>query len=227
MHKIIFGIFAHPDDEAFGPAATLIKEVRDGAELHLIMLTAGENGQNPDNVPNLGEVRMQEWRRAGEIIGAKSMNHLGYEDGTLCNKDHQEIAGKLEELVKNTLNGRADVEIELIALDLNGFTGHIDHIVASRSACLTFYRLRDAGLPMKRVRLYCWPESRQPKPDTGFVLMERGRKASEIDEIVEAQDYLVEINQVMDAHHTQRQDCEWIKSKCGDDIAVNHFMVKD
>ena len=32
MNKIIFGIFAHPDDEAFGPSGALLKAVREGAE---------------------------------------------------------------------------------------------------------------------------------------------------------------------------------------------------
>ena len=36
MKKIIFGIFAHPDDEAFGPSGTLLLETRSGTELHLI-----------------------------------------------------------------------------------------------------------------------------------------------------------------------------------------------
>lgn len=136
MQKILFGIFAHPDDEAFCVAATLLQEAQKGTELHLISLTDG-NGKhsvNPDNVNNLGIVRLNEWRRAGELIGATRQHHLGYKDGTLSNDNHIEIAQQIEDLVKSVASERPEVEIEFISLSLNGITGHIDHIVASRSA---------------------------------------------------------------------------------------------
>lgn len=227
MQKILFGIFAHPDDEAFGPAGTLLKETAEGTELHLITLTSGENGTNPDDLDNLGEIRLAEWQEAGKLFGATSMEHLGYTDGTLCNKDHQKIASQIEEIVNSVVSGRDDLEIEFLGLDLNGFTGHIDHIVASRSACLAFYRLREQGLRMKQVRLFCWPIDRQESVDTNFVYMEPGHKQDEIDETIDAEQYLDEIKQVMRVHHTQRKDCEWILSKCGDGIAVNHFVIRD
>lgn len=227
MQKIIFGIFAHPDDEAFGPAATLIREVHDGTELHLICLTAGENGTNPDNVPDLGQVRLAEWHAAGELIGAASMQHLGYMDGTLNNARHQEITGKIMAIVAEKLAGRTDCEIEFMSLDLNGFTGHVDHIVAARSACLAFYRLRDQGLPMLRIRLFCWTLDQQPYIDTSFVFMEPGRTAAEIGETVDARNYAAQVDAVMRAHHTQRGDYEWMTNKRGDTLAINYFVVKD
>lgn len=227
MQKIIFGIFAHPDDEAFGPAATLIKEVHDGTELHLICLTAGENGTNPDNVPDLGKIRLQEWHKASTLIGATSMQHLGYTDGTLNNALHQEISTKVMDIVAEKTNGRENYEIEFMSLDLNGFTGHIDHIVAARSACLAFYRLRDQGLPMSRVRLFCWVFDQQPYIDTSFVFMEPGRTPAEISETIDARNYLDQVDAVMRAHHTQRGDYAWMVDKRGDTLAVNHFIVKE
>ena len=225
MQKILFGIFAHPDDEAFGPAATLISEVKNDTELHLITLTDGGNGQNPDNYENLGKVRLQEWHTAGNLIGATSMRHLGYSDGTLCNIDHVKIADQIVEIIKQTVRDRSDYEIEFMSLDLNGFTGHVDHIVASRSACLAFYRLLDAGLPMKRVRLFCWSKTDQASIDTGFVFMEPGRRDEEIDEIVDATQHLEQVYKVMQAHHTQRNDYEWMMKKRGDNLCKNHFIV--
>ncbi|MFZ2494806.1 MAG: PIG-L family deacetylase [Candidatus Saccharimonadales bacterium] len=62
MKKVIFGIFAHPDDEAFGPAGTLIQEVQNGSEVHLITLTAGQAGSNPDNHEDPGAIRLKEWK---------------------------------------------------------------------------------------------------------------------------------------------------------------------
>lgn len=226
MQKILFGIFAHPDDEAFGPVATLLKEVDEGTELHLIVLTAGENGTNPDNLPDLGEERLREWRAAGGLIGAASMHHLGYIDGTLNNLNHIEITGNITSLVKEAVADREDLEIEFMSLDLNGFTGHIDHIVAARSACLAFYRLRQQGLPMVRTRLFCWTQANQPEANTDFVYMEPGRTPEEIGEIIDATAYLEKTHEVMRMHVTQRGDYEWMVAKRGDLLAINHFIVK-
>lgn len=227
MQKILFGIFAHPDDEAFGPVATLLKEADEGTEIHLIVLTAGENGTNPDNLPNLGEVRIEEWRAAGKLIGASSQHHFGYVDGSLNNIDHIEITARIVSLVKEVLSGRADVEIEFMSLDLNGYTGHVDHIVAARSACLAFYRLRDEGLRMTRIRLACMSTDDVPQIDTSFVFMESGRGSNEIDEIIDGREYTDRIDEIMRCHYSQRADYENAKALKGERLGMNYFVVKD
>ena len=62
MKKFLFAIFAHPDDEAFGPSGTLVLEAQSGAELHLVTLTPGQNGQNPDHHPQLSTDTPESWR---------------------------------------------------------------------------------------------------------------------------------------------------------------------
>jgi LmbE family N-acetylglucosaminyl deacetylase len=225
MQKIIFGIFAHPDDEAFGPCGTLLTETRGGSELHLITLTAGENGTNPDNAPNLGKIRLDEWQKGAALLGATSTHHLGYTDGTLGNNDHIAITATIETLVRDIVADRTDIEIECISFDLNGLTGHIDHIVAGRSACLAFYRLRQQGLPMSRLRLSCLSRSDYDTSDTGFVYMEPGRTTDEISETVDARSVLADVHTIMRTHHTQRSDCETQMTKLGDRVAVDHFIV--
>lgn len=227
MKKILFGIFAHPDDEAFGPVATLLKEVSEGTELHLIVLTGGENGTNPDGLQNLGEVRLEEWRAAGELIGATSMHHLGHIDGTLNNMDHLVVADKVETIVKSTVHGHDSGEIEFMSLELGGYTGHIDHIVAARSACLAFYRLREQGLPMSRIRLACLSREEIPTINTDFVFMEPGRTPEEIDETVDGREFLDKIHEVMRIHHTQRNDYETVTKYKGDQLGLNYFVIKN
>ncbi len=227
MKKILFGIFAHPDDEAFGPVATLLKEVNEGTEVHLIVLTAGENGTNPDNLANLGAVRLQEWHAAGKLIGASSMHHLGYTDGTLSNLNHLQVAKKVAEIVSEITANQNDIEIEFMSLDLNGYTGHIDHIVAARSACLAFYRLRDAGLAMTRIRLACLSREEIPAIDTSFVFMEPGRTAEEISETIDGREFIDKIHEIMRCHHTQRNDYQTVTAYKGDKLGVNYFIVKN
>lgn len=227
MQKIIFGIFAHPDDEAFGPCGTLLTETAAGSELHIITLTAGDGDKsmNPDQVANLGEVRTGEWQAAAKLLGATSTHLLGYNDGTLGNDDHIAIADQIETLIHSIVDNRSDVEIEFMSFDLNGMTGHIDHIVATRSACLAFYRLKQAGMAMKQIRLYCLFAQDYPMVNTGFVFMEAGRPDSEIDQTVDARPMLQKVQEIMRCHHSQRADAETQIAKLGEKIAVDHFII--
>jgi LmbE family N-acetylglucosaminyl deacetylase len=228
MKKIIFGIFAHPDDEAFGPCGTLLLETRAGTELHLVTLTAGENGMNPDNDPDLGNTRLQEWRKAGELLGASSMHHFGYIDGMLSNLAMLEIAQKFGQLVQDTIqNEDPDTEIEFMSLDTNGLTGHIDHIVAARAACLAFYRLHVNDSRFTRIRLFCLSNNHYKEKNTDWLYMEAGRLPEEIDEIIDARNVREGIITIMQAHHTQRGDAESQMTKLGDDLGLDHFIVKN
>lgn len=228
MKKIIFGIFAHPDDEAIGPAGTLLLEAKSGTDIHLITLTAGESGMNPDNHADLGAVRLEEWHRAGSLIGVKTLQHLGYEDGKLGNQLMLEIAGKIEEIVRSKLaDAPEDAQVEFMAFDLNGLTGHIDHIVASRAACLAFYRFKEHDARLEKIRLFCLPSETYPDHDISWVYMEPGRGKSEIGVTVDARELRDEIIGVIRTHYTQRSDGESHIDRSGDMLGLEHFIVKD
>jgi LmbE family N-acetylglucosaminyl deacetylase len=226
MKKIIFGIFAHPDDEAFGPCGTFLTESRAGSELHFITLTSGDSGVNLDNHEDLGAVRLKEWQKSGRLMGASTMTYFGYRDGKLDNTSMTEIANRLVEHVSDTLKTAPDdAEVEFIAFDLNGLTGHIDHIVASRAACLAFYTLKKQDSRLARVRLYCLSEDQQPTANTDWIYMEQGQPAARIDDVVDARALHDEIIEVMRAHHTQRQDCETTIKNRGPSLGLDHFIV--
>lgn len=227
MKKIIFGIFAHPDDEAFGPAGTLLSETKSGTEVNLICLTNGSAGTNPDGLENLGEVREKEWRAAGELIGANHMVLLGYGDGELCNQSMIEIGYEIREKIIQILDGSDEnAEIEFMTNDLGGITGHIDHIVAARTTCWLFSQLKAKDSRFKRVRMACLPQSLLPTENSDWLFMEAGRPDDEIDQVVDATHLNQKIIEVMRAHHTQRTDCENHVAKLGDNIGINYFIVK-
>lgn len=228
MKKIIFGIFAHPDDEAFGPAGTLLMETKAGNDLHLITLTLGDAGTNPDNVPDLAIVRDVEWRNAGQLIGAKSMHFLGYKDGQLNNIAMLEIYDKILTLVADLVKDEPDdVEIEFMSMDTNGITGHIDHIVAGRSACYIFYKMKERDHRVTRIRLVCISNTELSEPNTHWIYMDAGRNDSEISEVIDACQYHDEIIAIMRAHHSQRNDGETHIRNRGDQIGISHFIVKN
>lgn len=227
MKKIIFGIFAHPDDEAFGPSGTLLLETRAGTELHLITLTSGDAGTNPDNHSDLGKVRLQEWRESGRLLGATSMHYFGYKDGQLTNQNMIEITAQLMELIRKTITDTPDdAIIELMSLDLNGLTGHIDHIVAARAACLAFYTLKKKDKRFAKVRLSCLPASLLPKYNIDWLYMEAGRSEDEIGEIVDARRVHDDIIAIVRSHSTQRNDGETHIKNRGYDLGLNYFIVK-
>lgn len=224
MKKLLFGIFAHPDDEAFGPGGALIKAVHDGAELHLITLTLGQNGTNPDDDPDLGAVRREEWLKSGQMMGASGQHELGHIDGHLSNIDMIEIADKIQHIVRETIADR-DVEVEFMGFDLNGLTGHIDHIVATRALCLAFYRLKQNDSRFTRIRLFCLPREQNPSVNTSWIYMEAGRAPEEVNEIIDAREYHDRIIEIMHIHHSQRGDAETQINALGRDIGLNHFMT--
>ena len=227
MKKVLFGIFAHPDDESFGPSGTLIKETRENnTAVHIITLTAGEEGTNPDNHEDLGAVRLEEWRKAGALMGVSSQHHLGYRDGWLSNHSYHEIADKISAIVEETLAGYEECEIEFMSTDLNGITGHIDHIVAARVACYVFFTHKSQDKRYTRIRLACLPSSILPTANLSWLYMEPGRLEQEIDEVTDATSYHNEIVAVMRAHHSQREDCENAINSRGDKLGMNHFIVK-
>lgn len=226
MKKIIFVIFAHPDDEAFGPSGTLLLETRAGNDVHLLCLTAGEAGVNPDNHPNLAEVRLKEWHKAGKLIGAKSMHHLGYRDGELSNNQFHEAATRVERIIAMTLKDTpADCQIEFMSGDENGISGHLDHIFASRLAAYVFYRLKATDSRVSRLRLVCLPFDMVPLPNTDFMYMSPGRNPEEIDEVIDAREVHDEVVAIMRAHHTQRSDGESHITRRGPDLAVSYFKI--
>lgn len=228
MKKILFGIFAHPDDEAFGPCGTLIKEVENGTELHLITLTSGEAGQNPDNLSDLGAVRDKEWRTAGSLIGAAKMHNLQLADGHLDNIAMQSASEAIVEIISDTLHSSDDqTEVEFMTFEPNGLTGHIDHIVAARMATFVFYTLKDKGLPLRRIRYYCICRDIAPTHNTTWIYADKGYDEHEIDELVDARNVRDKIIAVMNAHKTQRADKERYQEAQGNQLGLDHFIFRE
>ncbi|MDQ7028715.1 MAG: PIG-L family deacetylase, partial [Ardenticatenia bacterium] len=80
----LLGIFAHPDDESFGPGGTLAKYAREGVEVHVCTVTDGAAGSSaPDvRVPDgetLAQLRLRELECACKELGAH-LHILGYRD---------------------------------------------------------------------------------------------------------------------------------------------------
>ncbi|MEO5690710.1 MAG: PIG-L family deacetylase [Candidatus Saccharimonadales bacterium] len=228
MKKIIVGIFAHPDDEAFGPSATLLRERMNGADIHLICVTDGEAGANPDNHPNLAAVRCAEWREAGGLIGASSMTNLQLADSQLCNANFIPLAERLEKEIMAIADLQTEeYKLELMTLDLNGLTGHLDHILVARVTCFLHCKLKKQLPSTGKLRLFCVAHDDFPEINCDWIYMEPGRDQEHISETVDARDLYERVDEIMHTHRSQADDYNFIKQKYGERVAINHFITID
>jgi LmbE family N-acetylglucosaminyl deacetylase len=79
----VLAVSAHPDDIEFGCAGSLAKWADEGAEVTICIVTDGSTGTQDQELMGVGlaEVRKRESQRAADIIGAKELVWLDYQDG--------------------------------------------------------------------------------------------------------------------------------------------------
>lgn len=78
-------IVAHPDDAEFSSAGTIAKWAREGKEIVYVLCTSGDKGTSDLNISPaaLATTRRKEQQAACDVLGAKEVVFLGYEDGML------------------------------------------------------------------------------------------------------------------------------------------------
>lgn len=213
MKQLLFGIFAHPDDEAFGPSAYLYAQAQAGTDVHLILVTDGEQGINP-GYPNLAETRLEEWCESGRRIGATSNKALHYPDGGLCNQLYHEINEKINAHIKKVVTGYNEpVQLDFITFERAGISGHLDHIAVSFITTFIYERLCQKPLlnsHMGLLRYYCLPKSMAAISNCDWVYMPAGRDGAEIDEVVSYKAIRDIKIHIMDAHVSQKKDRDYI-----------------
>ena len=76
-------VVGHPDDAEFMAAGTVAKWARSGTTVTYVIVTKGDKGSDdPTMTPSrLAEDREAEQRAAGEILGVKHFEFMGYDDG--------------------------------------------------------------------------------------------------------------------------------------------------
>ena len=135
-------VHAHPDDESSKGAASTVKYVKEGVDVHVVTCTGGERGSilnpkmdRPEVLENISEIRRQEMDAAREILGVRQ-DWLGFVDSGWPEGDPKpplpegcfglvdpEVAA--EPLVRLIRSFRPHV---LTTYDENGGYPHPDHI---------------------------------------------------------------------------------------------------
>jgi LmbE family N-acetylglucosaminyl deacetylase len=205
MKKTIVGVFAHPDDEAFGPGGTIAKLSKDH-DIYILCATKGEAGQNHSENQNdhISKIREKELQEASKILGIKETRFLGFEDGTLSNNLYHKLAAavtkELEKLKPDTI----------ITFEPRGISGHIDHITVSMVATYVFYELSF----IKELHYYCLSEEQRAHfTDKYFIYRPPGYKKSDIDLTVDVSAEWEVKHKAIYSHMSQIRDIEKIVSR--------------
>ncbi len=158
--RALLAVFAHPDDEAFGPGGTLALYAARGVAVHLICATRGEAGdsdaQDAGDREELASRREQELRCAAAELGLSGLHLLGYRDsgmpGWAANRHPRaliqadpatvaaQIAGTMRELQPQVV----------LTFDPFGVYGHPDHIFIHRATLAAFQALTGAAVAFPR-----------------------------------------------------------------------------
>lgn len=135
-------VHPHPDDESIACGGVIARYVQEGATVHVVTCTRGEEGDNLAGI-DLGDEdlvthRLRELEDALAQLGVQHHTFLGYRDSGMVGTDgnanpesfHRadlyEASLRLARIVRRT---RPDV---VVSDDENGTYGHPDHIKAHR-----------------------------------------------------------------------------------------------
>ncbi|MBN1139117.1 MAG: PIG-L family deacetylase [Anaerolineae bacterium] len=145
--------FAHPDDESFGPAGTIIHYARQGVAVHYACATRGEAGDvDPELLAghdSLAELRTRELECAAGHLGLAGLHLLGYRDSGMENSPHNEHPDSLFQAPLEEVAGRIVALIRqirpqvVITFDPSGGTFHPDHVRMHQATVLAFQAAGD------------------------------------------------------------------------------------
>ena len=155
---VLLGIFAHPDDESFGPGGTLARYAAEGARVHVIIATDGiagsvEEGTRIQDHETLAQVRSTELANAAVALGLTTIWSLPYRDSGMRGapeNDHPEALIQqpthllVDELVGYMVRLQPHV---LITHDPYGGYGHPDHIRVCEATTAAFYQMAVGSAP--------------------------------------------------------------------------------
>ena len=170
--RTVLGIFAHPDDETFGPGATLARLAAEGHRVHLLTATRGEAGTIGISASlgrqELAVIREAELVAACAALGIHSPEILTLPDYGLFRLDEETL---LRPFVRKIRSVRPDI---IMSFHSDGISGHLDHRTVATRAHRAFDVAADpavwpylgSSFAVQRFWAYSIPESRARRVTT-------------------------------------------------------------
>lgn len=139
--KVILAVFAHPDDEST-VAPILARYVREGAKVHLVIVTDGRLGTNDFHDHEAGETlvatRKEEMKCAAEKLGV-SLTHLDYHDQLKAAEGYDGHVPHARAVVKDLYGIVAKEKPDaIITWGPDGGSTHMDHRLIGASVTQVF-----------------------------------------------------------------------------------------
>ncbi len=139
--KVILGVFAHPDDEST-VSPILAKYIREGAKVHLVIVTDGRLGTNDYHDHEAGETlvatRKEEMKCAAEKLGAE-LTHLNYHDQLKSGEGYDGHVPHAQAMIKELYDIVTKVQPDvLITWGPDGGSTHMDHRLVGASITQVF-----------------------------------------------------------------------------------------
>ena len=146
QNKVALVIIAHPDDAEFGAAGTVATWAQAGWDVYYVVCTDGAAG-GPDDATDVGsaarrrdsEVRKNEQRAAGRVLGLKDVVFLDYPDGLLepTIELRRDLVRVLRRFRPSRVIFQSPDRIWTPSLMIRRF--HPDHLAAGRAAMAAIY----------------------------------------------------------------------------------------
>jgi N-acetylglucosamine malate deacetylase 2 len=199
--KPIVGVFAHPDDEAMGPAGTLAKFTKT-RDVYLVCVTSND-------------IRRQELENSAKVLGIKQVFYLDFKDGDLSNNLYHKIADNILEIIN-----KLKPEI-LITYEPQGVSGHIDHITVSMVCSYLFNKTKY----LKKIMFYC-RKAGILRPKNYFIYFPSGYLESEINEIVDIKPVFSQKIAAIRCHKSQSHDANRVIALLLISPKKEYFLVR-
>jgi mycothiol S-conjugate amidase len=153
QQKVLLGIFAHPDDESFGPGGSLAHYAQQGVDVHVIIATDGIAGSVDDQGrlhqhDSLAQVRSAELARAAVALGLKSIWSLPYRDSGMRGTPENQhadalIQQELDQVTREVLFYLHRLAPTVVVThDPFGGYGHPDHVRVCEATTAAFFLAR-------------------------------------------------------------------------------------
>lgn len=245
MTARLAAVFAHPDDDTYGLAGTLVLAERD-IEYTLIVATSGEAGPISDPTlasrENLARVREDEERAALRVAGVEKANlhFLRYPDGALKDVPRDELVQRIADVLQPT---RPHV---VVTFGPEGITKHDDHITIGAAATEAFHRARAGAqqegmktdgafdrllynaIPATEIQRF-WEELRARGVDVGDPegpFMPRGVPDHTITHKVDCSSVVKRKIDAIRAHRTQQVELEYLPEDLQPELLGREYFVQ-